>query len=306
LLLARFVQGLALGLEMAAATGALVELHPTHDHHAAALTSTVTMVSGQGLGALAGGAFGEWLPDPFRFVWVVYLAALATGTLSLIFVPAGPRRSKANVPRTEKTRMSSSMRRMLVVFASGAFAMSAVVGLYSSVTPTILHTSLGLPSLALAGTVTFVLMLASVVAQVLARRVASRTAAARGLVIVSVGLFVVTTAAAIPSLPVLLLGSAIAGTGQGMAFAGLLAGVSNAAPDRRRGRIVSSFYLATWLGAAVPVLAVGFAAPVIGLLAAAWTFSALMALISLGATVALLTVTPRAGREGPGKMAESP
>jgi len=41
-------------------------------------------------------------------------------------------------------------------------------------------------------------------------------------------------------------------------------------------------------GAALPVLAVGFAAPAIGLLPAAWIFTAVIAVISLGATVGLL------------------
>ena len=98
----------------------------------------------------------------------------------------------------------------------------------------------------------------------------------------------VTAAAAIPSLALLLAGSVIAGIGQGLAFMGLLAGVSDAAPDDQRSEVVSTFYVASWLGAALPVLAVGFAAPAIGLLPAAWIFTAVIAVISLGATVGLL------------------
>jgi len=63
---------------------------------------------------------------------------------------------------------------------------------------------------------------------------------------------------------------------------GLLAGVSGAAPDHQRGEVVSAFYVATWLGAALPVLAVGFATPGIGLLRAAWIFIAVIAVIFLG------------------------
>jgi len=159
---------------------------------------------------------------------------------------------------------------------------------YRSLTPSFLHTLLGLSSLTIAGSVTFVLMLASVLAQLVCRSWNSRTAGMSGLLIVTAGLIVVTAAAAISSLALLLAGSVIAGAGQGLAFMGLLAGVNDAAPDDQRGEVISAFYFATWLGAALPVLAAGFAAPAIGLLHAAWIFTALIAVISLGATAGLL------------------
>lgn len=87
LLVARFVQGAALGLVFEASTPALVDLHPTHARDAAALASTVTIVSGQGIGALVGGVFGEWLPDPLHLVWLVYLAALTICFVLLLHVP---------------------------------------------------------------------------------------------------------------------------------------------------------------------------------------------------------------------------
>jgi MFS family permease len=124
-----------------------------------------------------------------------------------------------------------------------------------------------------------------------------------GLLIVTAGLIVVTAAAAVSSLALLLAGSVIAGAGQGLAFMGLLAGVSGAAPDHQRGEVVSAFYVATWLGAALPVLAVGFAAPGIGLLRAAWIFTAVIAVVFLGATAGLLKLkhTTAAGRSRPAR-----
>jgi len=284
---ARFVQGAALGLEFGAGTAALVGLHPTHDHDRAALASTVATVSGQGAGALMGGVFGEWLPEPLRLVWLVYLAALIVVLVLLRLLPDDARPGSGWL-RPARLAVPSSMRALFIAYAVGVFAMSAVVGLYSSLTPSFLHTLLGLPSLALAGTVTFVLMLASAATQLVCRSLNSRKAGMRGLLIVTAGLIVVTAAAAIPSLALLLAGTVIAGIGQGLAFMGLLAGVSDAAPDDRRGEVVSAFYVASWLGAALPVLAVGFAAPAIGLLRSAWIFTAVIAVISLGATAGLL------------------
>lgn len=293
---ARFVQGAALGLVFEASTAALVDLHPTHDHDRAALASTVAIVSGQGVGALMGGVFGEWLPEPLRLVWLVYLAALIVVFVLLLLVPNDARRPGSGWLHPTRLAVPSSMRALFIAYAVGVFAMSAVVGLYSSLTPSFLHTLLGLSSLALAGTVTFVLLLASVLTQLVCRSLNSRKAGMRGLLIVTAGLIVVTAAAAISSLALLLAGSVIAGIGQGLAFMGLLAGVSDAATDDQRGEVVSAFYVASWLGAALPVLAVGFAAPPIGLLRSALIFTAVIAVISLGATAGLLKLKhPTAG-----------
>ena len=200
---ARFVQGAALGLEFGAGTAALVGLHPTHDHDRAALASTVATVSGQGAGALMGGVFGEWLPEPLRLVWLVYLAALIVVLVLLRLLPDDARPGSGWL-RPARLAVPSSMRALFIAYAVGVLAMSAVVGLYSSLTPSFLHTLLGLPSLALAGTVTFVLMLASAATQLVCRSLNSRKAGMRGLLIVTAGLIVVTAAAAIPSLALLL------------------------------------------------------------------------------------------------------
>lgn len=130
--------------------------------------------------------------------------------------------------------------------------MSAVVGLYGSLTPSFLHTLLGLSSLALAGTVTFVLMLASVLTQLGCHSLNSRKAGVSGLLIVTAGLIVVTAAAAVWSLALPLAGSVIAGIGQGLAFMGLLAGVSDSAPDDQRGEVVSTFLRCHLAGRCAP------------------------------------------------------
>jgi len=134
LFVARFVQGAALGLVFEASTAALVDLHPIHDHDRAALASTVATVSGQGAGALMGGVFGEWLPEPLRLVWLVYLAALIVVFVLLQLVPNDARLGSGWL-RPTRLAVPASMRALFIAYAVGAFAMSAVVGLCSSLTP---------------------------------------------------------------------------------------------------------------------------------------------------------------------------
>jgi predicted MFS family arabinose efflux permease len=291
LFLGRFLQGVAAGLVFGAGTAALVDLHPRRDRDQAALTSTVANVAAQATGAILGGVFGEWLPLRLRLVWLVYVALLIPVTFLIWRLPddtPAPGRRRTG-PGT--LGVPAEMRPLFLACALGAFAMSAVLGLYSSLTPTFLSTLLDLSSLALAGAVAFLLMFVSGLTQLALRSLKPRAAGAAGLVTLTAGMIAVTTAATIPSLPLLLGGTVVAGFGQGLAFMGLLAAVSRASPDERRAGIISAFYIAAWLGAALPVLGVGYLAPAIGLLNSVKAFTALIALLSLLAATAVLGKT---------------
>jgi predicted MFS family arabinose efflux permease len=287
LFLGRFLQGVAAGLAFGAGTAALVDRHPRRDRDQAALTSTVANVAAQATGAILGGVFGQWLPLRLRLVWMVYVALLIPVTILVWRLS-----DDTPAPRRRQTSpgglgVPAGMRSLFLANALGAFAMSAVLGLYSSLTPTFLSTLLRLPSPALAGAVSFLLMSVSGLTQLALRSLKPATAGVTGLVTLTAGMVAVTTAATIPSLPLLLGGTVVAGFGQGLAFMGQLDAVSRASPDHRRAGVVSTFYIACWLGAALPVLGVGYLAPAIGLLSSVKAFTAVIALLSLLAAAAL-------------------
>jgi len=293
LLLARLLHGVAVGLALGAGTSALTRLHPNADRSAAALVSTVANVLGQGCGALLGGLLGEWFPDPLRYVWVFYLALLITTAYLMWQLPDDTQKT-SHWMRLTHVSVPAEIRLLFFANAAGGFAISAVLGLYSSLTPSILHNLLHLGSPALAGTVSFALFSVSAVTQVTLRSVNTKTAAIGGVAILTAGIITVAAAAALASLTLLLLGTVIAGMGQGLAFMSLLASTSSAAPDDRRAEVVSAFYIAAWLGAALPIIGVGFAAPAIGLLPSIYAFTGLIMLLAGIAITGLLKVGSRA------------
>jgi MFS family permease len=152
LFLARFLQGVAVGLALGAGTSALVRLHPNKNQNAAALVSTVANVLGQGCGALLGGLAGEWFPDPLRTVWLIYLAFLVSTALLMWRLPDDGQKP-GRWFRLNHVSVPAEMRLLFFMNAAGAFAMSAVLGLYRSLSPSVLHNLLHLGSQALAGTV---------------------------------------------------------------------------------------------------------------------------------------------------------
>jgi predicted MFS family arabinose efflux permease len=297
LFLARFLQGAAVGLALGAGTSALTRLHPNADHSAAALVSTVANVLGQGCGALLGGLLGEWFPDPLRSIWLFYLALLLNAAFLMWRLPEDTVKT-GHWLRLSHVSVPAEMRLLFFANAAGAFAMSAVLGLYSSLTPSVLHNLLHLGSLALAGTVSFALFSVSALTQVALRAVKTKTAAISGVAILTAGIITVAVAAALASLILLLLGTVIAGVGQGLAFMSLLASSSSAAPDDRRAEVVSAFYIAAWLGAALPIIGVGFAAPAVGLLPSLYAFTGLITLLAGIAAIILLKLKGQVGDPG--------
>jgi MFS family permease len=90
------------------------------------------------------------------------------------------------------------------------------------------------------------------------------------------------------SLVLLLAATATGGVGQGLAFLAAMTEINHIAPPDRRGEVLSSFYVVTYLGTGLPVIGVGFLATAIGLLSAVQWFAGVVA---AGCVVALTLQT---------------
>src|SRR5439155_6444829 len=98
----------------------------------------------------------------------------------------------------------------------------------------------------------------SCAAQLLARRVtAFARGQAAGLVLAALGLAALVAAFPLHSLVALLVASALAGGGHGVAFLAAQSELNHAAPPDHRGEVTAAFYTCTYLGVATVVIAVG-------------------------------------------------
>jgi MFS family permease len=98
--------------------------------------------------------------------------------------------------------------------------------------------------------------LASAAAQLSSGRAgrASRLAGAAGA---AVGLVMLTVATWTSQLPLFLVAAVVTGAGAGLLFKTLLATVVDIAPSENRGEVLATFFLAGYVGLAVPVVALG-------------------------------------------------
>jgi predicted MFS family arabinose efflux permease len=286
LFVGRFLCGLAVGMFGAAGAAALSELEPHGDRSRAALFATVANMIGLVVGSLMAGALAQYAPSFLALPWLLQIVFVLASMILLRPLPA--RRHLPSRPwRPQTLAVPQSMRHLFAACAAAAFSLSAIMGLFLSLVPTLVRDVLRLHDVAASGAIVALLFAASAAAEIAFRHLATRTAITLGLAGMIVGLAAISGAQITTSVALFLLGASFAGIGQGLALTGVLAAINFASPADHRGEIISSLYVFNYLGLALPVLGVGAAAAKIGLVGATIAFSVLISGIALFALIAI-------------------
>ncbi|WP_343231398.1 MFS transporter [Saccharopolyspora ipomoeae] len=258
----RAAQGIALG----SATGAAGVLISDNSRRGAFLASTA-FVAGTAAGPIAGGVLAQHAPAPYVLPYLLHLALLGYAWLRVSALTAprvenrGSRAANAGVLDAKllsgvvRLGLPVGVRRIFWFSAASGFSAWTAVGLFLSLIPVLLDRA-GNTDLAVSGCVVGSVLICSVAAQPLVPRLGAVRAQGHGLValfaslvllaLTSGGSMVVTTIAAVA-----------AGIGHGLAYGGAAGAVESAAPAGRRGAITGALYLAFYLGAGCPAIAVG-------------------------------------------------
>jgi MFS family permease len=209
-----------------------------------------------------------------------------------MFIPSRPDR----LPwRPRRPTVPHAIRRPFAVAGISAFVAWSVTGLFLSLIPSFVIVVLDHDNLAVAGAVMALMLATSTVAQLLGHGFRSLPTQTLGLAVMILAVLGLIAAVIAKSLPVLLVASILAGVGQGLAFMGSLADVSEMAPEERKGDIVASYYVLVYAATAVPAVGVGVLAELTSLTTAFLAFGASeLAICLLG--LAGLTRELRAGR----------
>ncbi|WP_336992660.1 MFS transporter [Leucobacter sp. VD1] len=313
---ARAVQGLAIAAATGTGSSALRVLLAGRSDLSGRLTLLATS-GGVAAGPILGGLLsllGAETSAPF-LVWSALLLALAPAIL--LIAPhrecrqamAGARRGNRgkSCPRSETTRPCTAKRSAFAPptdTASAAktartahpacsdtapadgnstirfaalvgFASFALFGLCLSLAPSLLSELLATDSLPLLGLLASLVLLASATMQLLPLRGAWR--APLGLSLFAAGLLALGVAPAMSAPACFVVGSLLAGAGQGVAFQAAFGAAVAAAPASRHASTVNLVYAITYLGSALPVLGLGLVARSTGLAPAVLGFAVLVA-----------------------------
>jgi MFS family permease len=299
----RALQGAAVALATGASAAALRELLPSRPEWASRFTLLASS-GGVAAGPVIGGLL-SLLPGATTAPYVVHSLLLAGLLVPLylirarpaIMVPAVSRPLHALAPR--RPSVSRQARGAFWLASGVGFLSFAVFGFSLSLAPGYFAQVLGTDSRPLIGVLAGLPLGASALSQLVTVR--GRLTVPAGLAVLGVSVMLLGAAGAWHS-PLLLVAAAVsAGVGQGLAFRTVFNEVAGRVEPARHAQIISTVYVITYLGSAVPVLGLGWASAVFGMAAAVQGFVLLCgtAALALSAVTFVATLTGQA-RQRPG------
>nr|WP_190131178.1 MFS transporter [Streptomyces mashuensis] len=296
----RVLSGLSAGLFTGTATAAVVELAPRRWAGAATLAATAANMGGLGSGPLLAGLLAQYAPDPLRQVFLVDLALVAVAVVGVLLIPETVRdRGRGAALRPRRLHVPPSVRPAFVPAAMAGFAGFATMGLFTSVAPSFLSDVVGIGAPAVSGTVVFVLFAASTAGQMLMGRVGVHRALPWGCVVLVAGMAVIFASLLAASLPLMVAGAVVAGTGQGLSFRAGVTAVGAYSPPERRAEVTSALFVVLYVAISIPVVGVGAMAVALGLRLSGLVFTACVALLA-ATTAVLLALRPVESGAGAG------
>lgn len=262
LMLARFISGLGIGMLTATATAHMTELHsaarPGTGSRRAEVISTAANIGGLGLGPLITGFLAEYVPMPLYTPYVVFAFLLLAGLMLIVTVPETVNNADETwVYWPQRVVVPHAARGQYVAAAMMAFVGFAMFGFFTSLAPSFVARQLGITSHLMAGFVAFVVFASSAAFQVLSSRWARTTQFVVGLILLGAGLVLVTISIAASSLPLLIAGGIVAGSGVGVSFKSAIGTVIAISAPETRGEALAGLFLVGYVGMAVPVVLLG-------------------------------------------------
>lgn len=206
------------------------------------------------------GACAAWLPDPTKTCYLIESAALIViTTAGLLVIPASLGRT-AGVWRVSLARLPHSAGSAFARACAVSFVGWAVTAVFLSIVPSFVQSLTGNHNLAIAGVSSGLLLTVAAIAQPLAAKAKTPHLQRAELLILATGLAVLLAAGASRLLALIITAALIAGVGQGLAFMGAIRHASQLARTQTHAAVISTFYVATYLGVGIPVVGVGLLA----------------------------------------------
>jgi MFS family permease len=286
----RFIVGVAASMVTTSAALGLSKLSSAGNAQRVAMMTGFLMALGFGLGPLMGGITGQWAPLPLvtTYIPTLVLVAVALFALHRLPLPHEPRphgalRAADLMPRlTWPGRASSSA---FVLTCGLPFLTFCVFGLYASMAPLFLDKLLPWHGPIVSGGAIAIILIISAISQMLAGRMPTHWCGFLGLVGLALSNALLMANLWLGSASLFTLGVLFAAQGHGMSLLAGMSMVGRLASPANHGGLFSTYLVGGYLGAMVPIMAVGMIADHWGMEAAICAFGAVV--IVLGLALAL-------------------
>jgi hypothetical protein len=189
-------------------------------------------------------------------------------------------RPRVHVPPQSRTILARLTPANVAAWALG--------GLYLSLMPTVVATTMGVASPWVGGVVVAALMLTAAIAVASFRNLPASRLVLIGTSTMGLGVAVSMIGIQLRQVAALLAGTVIAGVGFGSMFSGTLRALLPTAESHQRAALLSAFYLQSYLAFAVPAVVAGLSVPQIGLATTAYLYGAVIIVLAFISMLASL------------------
>jgi MFS family permease len=288
LFVARAVQGFATGLATSTISAWLLDLQPPEKPNLGGAVAAIAPQVGLAVGALASGVLVEYAPAPLRLVFWLLVPAYALALLVLpMLEDVAPRRPGALASLRPRIAVPPEARRPFATAAPALIATWALGGLYLSLGPSLAIELLGSDSQLAGGLVIVALTGAGALVSALGIAAAPGLLVARGCLALMAGTAITIVAVAAGSVPLLYLGSVVAGAGFGPTFTGVFRSLAPLAPPQGRGALVAAIYVVSYLAFSIPAVLAGIAVDHYGLPDATYGYGVVVIVLAAFTALAL-------------------
>jgi uncharacterized membrane protein YeaQ/YmgE (transglycosylase-associated protein family) len=251
LVVARILQGIAVGAATGAVGAALLDVDREHGTIANAIAPTV----GTALGGIVSGLMVAYLPAPTVLVYAVFGAAYVLQALGLAFATeTAPLRPGALASLRPRLSIPPAVRASLLWATPGMIAAWAIAGFYGSLAPLLVRKLLQTTSPLHGGLALFVLAGSGAVGVLHSRSRTPDGAMRTGALALIAGSTIVWSAIALSSVGAFFVGSVIAGLGFGGSFQGAVRSILSSAQPEERAGVISIIYIVAYLALGVPAV----------------------------------------------------
>ncbi|MCH6470755.1 MFS transporter [Sinomonas terrae] len=289
----RILHGLACGLGSSAIAAYIVDLAPQWPRWLAATTAAGAPLIGLTIGAVGSGALAQYGPAPLQAPYLGATALLLVCTLGLLVSPEAITPRHGTVASLKpRVHLPHAIRPLLPAAVSVFFGTWALGGFYQAFSPTISAQNLGTSNSLVAGIVFASFMAPYAIGGPLTGRLSPLTAQRAGMVVFALGVIGIVIGLFTGAVVTVIVGGVIAGAAQGAAFTGSMRSLLARTNSTDRAGLMSTVYLFSYGGAAIPSLVSGRLAGVLELDRISLGYAALAILAAL-----IVMVFSRPGRQ---------
>lgn len=278
LIVARLVQGLAVGTASTAASAAVIELQPITRPGLGPLAGATAPSLGLASGSLITGVFVDFGPAPTVAIYVALFFVYVLAFVAIVFMPetAGQSGDLSNVWRPRRISVPRELRSRFALLSIGTAATWAIGGFYLSLGPSLAAQLLHSQDRSLGGVVVFLLFGLGSFATLFLSSWTNRRAGYFGSICMVVGLLLVLYAVTEQSTPLFFAGSVILGTGWGPTYMAGFRAIAALAPPQHKAEILAAAFVVNYLFFSLPAVAAGVIATHFGLHTATLVFGVIV------------------------------